>query len=116
VTEAEAVATVALLVDAPSDPAITADEVHMLLQRVRLMDANGVAPGTAGWVGTYDLNRAAAEACDLKATRAANRFDFGVEGQTYSRSQVAQQWADRAKTFRRRIMGTFTTAPYTRYW
>lgn len=57
--------------------------------------------GTA-WTPTWDLNTAAAEGWELKAGKAAARFDFGTDGQTFQRSQVIAHCHRMAATYRRR--------------
>lgn len=60
--------------------------------------------GTA-WAPTWDLNAAAAEAWRIKAGRAAGRFNFTTDGQTFSRAQVAAGCRAQERSFRRKITG-----------
>ncbi len=57
-----------------------------------------------------NLMLALADACDALAARFARGFDFAEDGQSFSRSQMASQYAARATEYRRiaRRQGAFT--------
>jgi hypothetical protein len=57
----------------------------------------------AEWKPTWDLNAAAARGWELKAGKAAGRFDFGTDGQTFQRSQIIAQCNRMAGIYRRKI-------------
>jgi hypothetical protein len=59
--------------------------------------------GTA-WSPTWDLHAAAAEGWELKASKAAGRFDFTTDGQTFRRGQIISHCQQMARTHRRRVM------------
>lgn len=54
---------------------------------------------------------AAADLCDVLATKFAREFDFETDQQKFSRSQRSKQYADRAKALRARVssVGTATS-------
>ncbi len=56
----------------------------------------------SGWAGQWDLHLAAALAWEAKAARAAGRFDFTTDGQTFRRAQVIDQCQAMARMHRRR--------------
>lgn len=60
--------------------------------------------GTA-WAPTWDLNAAAAEGWRIKAGRAAGRFNFTTDGQTFARSQVIAHCRAQERSYRRKIVG-----------
>lgn len=52
------------------------------------------------WIDTYDLNAAAADIWNEKAAAlAATYYDFGADGQTFNRSQAAQQALQMARYY-----------------
>lgn len=51
------------------------------------------------WAPTWDLNAAAAAGWRMKAGKAAGRFDFGEDGQQFSRSQVMAHCQAMAESF-----------------
>lgn len=101
-----------------SDASITAYiEVHPLV------DANGTSPTyyaassramveNTNWMATYDLNAAAADIWDEKASSLAEDYDFSADGGSYHRSQAYEQAMKQARYYRsRRSLKTITQAP-----
>lgn len=72
---------------------------------VALVTDNDVTWEDAGtaWTGTYDLNAAAAEAWRIKAAKAAGRFDFQTDGQTFRRGQIVANCHRMERMFRRKV-------------
>lgn len=56
----------------------------------------------AAWVPTWDLAAAAVEGWELKAGKAAGRYMFQTDGQTFSRQQVISNCHAQADRLRRR--------------
>lgn len=56
----------------------------------------------------------AADACDILATRFARDFDFKWKDGAFSRSQMAQMYAERAKSLRARARGGLAVVQTTR--
>ena len=54
------------------------------------------------WAPTWDLNYAAELGWEMKAGRAAGRFDFTTDGQTFRRGQVITNCQQMAARFRRK--------------
>ncbi len=52
------------------------------------------------WIPTYDLNAAAADIWDEKASVVAQDFSFSADGGNYQRNQVYEQYTARAKAYR----------------
>lgn len=73
-----------------------------------LIDVNGYEPADADgianpdWAPTYDLNAAAADIWDEKASALAAQFDFDADGASFRRSQAYQHAAERARYYRSR--------------
>lgn len=63
------------------------------------------------WVPTWDLNYAAAEGWRRKAGRVSNRFDFGSDNQTFSRSQFMAQCLMMADRYTKRYGKTLSVVP-----
>ena len=61
------------------------------------------------WAPTWDMDAAAAEGWRTKAARAAGRFDFGEDGQQFSRSQVAAHCTAMAERYEKRAVGSVRT-------
>lgn len=54
------------------------------------------------WIATYDLNAAAADIWEEKASGVVGNFDFSADGGNYSRSQVYMQYMKQARHYRSR--------------
>jgi len=63
-------------------------------------DADGIA--NPDWTPTYDLNAAAADIWDEKASALAAQFDFNADGANFQRSQTYKQAAERGRYYRSR--------------
>ena len=105
-TEAEAEARLRAMTSASDEPALTASEVAMALDKSRLVDAAGRTPSNANWVPTWDLNRGAAFGWSVKAGRVAARFDFQADGARYDRSQIYQHCIGMVERYKNAVMGT----------
>lgn len=75
-------------VAATSRPVLAAASVEALLDAYPMPDADGRAPTDAGWVGTWDLNAAAAEGWRMKAGKVAGDFNFSADNASYSKADV----------------------------
>lgn len=104
-TEAEALARLKRMTASTEAPALSDDEVTDLLSQCRLVDADGLAPDDAEWTPTYDLSRGAAEGWRWKAAKAAGLHDYETVGLKLSRSQMAQQCLEMARSYARRVVG-----------
>lgn len=74
------------------EPTLTDAQLARCLALGRVEDADGLLPGEDDYTPTYSergVYLAAREAWILKKARAAGRFDFTTDGQTFRRSQVA---------------------------
>ena len=78
----------------------TQAEMQEVLERYPLPDANGLAPTATLWAGAWDVNRAAADIWDEKASLFATDFDFAADGGDYKRSQVYMQMLGMARRYR----------------
>lgn len=101
-------------VAADVEPVLDEDDMEALITIAQRPDEAEALPTDGAWVPTYDLDFAAAEGWRWKAARAAARFDFGEDGQTFSRSQVYSHCVAQAEEFARRSMGSIPiTSPAT---
>lgn len=109
-TPARSVARVRLEAAAATsqDPVLDAATVAGILDRARLADTSGRAPGDTGWVETYDVAAAAIEAWETKAAIAACRVDVEAAGVKSARSKVHENCLRMAATIRRRRTGSAT--------
>lgn len=78
----------------------TQGEMLEAIARYPLPDSDGRKPTDTGWTGAWDINRAAADVWDEKASLLAADFDFSADGGTYQRSQAYLQMVATAKRFR----------------
>ena len=76
------------MVQASTDPALSADEVTDLVNVAARPDSDGYDRTDDAWTPTWDLNAAAAEGWSRKASLAANLFNFAEDGQRFDRSQI----------------------------
>lgn len=75
-------------VAATSRPTLEAATVGALLDAYPMEDSEGRRPTDDGWVGTWDLNAAAAEGWRMKAGKVAGDFNFSADGASYSKADV----------------------------
>lgn len=75
-------------VAATSRPVLADATVAALLDAYPTTDADGRAPTDTGWVGTWDLNAAAAEGWRMKAGKVAGDFNFSADNASYSKADV----------------------------
>lgn len=71
-----------------SRPVLPDATVGALLDAYPMVDADGRAPTDAAWVGTWDLNAAAAEGWRMKAGKVAGDFNFSADNASYSKADV----------------------------
>jgi hypothetical protein len=101
-----------------AEPTITPyshDILEAIIERYPRLDANGEDPYTwdktttpptqtanPKWSPTYDLNAAAADVWNEKASATAADFDFSADGGNYHRSQRFEQYMKQARYYRSR--------------
>lgn len=66
----------------------TQGDLSAIIARYPLPDAAGLAPAATNWAGNWDLNRAAGDVWNEKASLLAADFDFAADGGDYKRSQA----------------------------
>lgn len=75
-------------------------------------DSLGYAPTSENWKPTYDIAAGLVLVWRLKASKAAGKFDFGSDRQTFKRSQVVEhcrQQADFWESQMEAVVGRITT-------
>ena len=105
-TEAEAEATLARMIDAESDPVLSDEDMEDLLLKAARPDVNGLTREDANWVPTWDLDSAAADGWLRKASKAVSRFSFAEDGQRFERAQIYAHCIRMQEMFARKSMGT----------
>ena len=111
-TEAEAEATLARMIDAESDPVLTDEDMEDLLLKAARPDANGLTREDANWVPTWDLDSAAADGWLRKASKAVSRFSFAEDGQRFERAQIYAHCLSMQEKYARKAMGTLQAESY----
>src|SRR5690625_4544010 len=81
-TRAQALAWLRDTVAATTPPVLTNDHLEGFLDAARIIDPDGRAPIDDGYVETFDLHYAAAEAFEAKAIQAAATDTGGIESFT----------------------------------
>ena len=98
------------------------DDIETFIETYPLIDARGEEPFTwdtstqpptedanEDWIVTYDLNAAAADIWEEKASILSQDFDFEADGAKYTRSQPYEQAMKQARRYRaKRSMKTIT--------
>ncbi len=103
------------MVNEPTEATYTDEDIQAAIERYPLMDANGIDPtymdystqpptptANEDWIPTYDMNAAAADIWDEKASVRADDFDFQADGGSYSRSQTYEHASQMARKYRAR--------------
>ena len=109
------IATLRRMVAEPTTTTYTDALIQAFIEARPVPDARGVnpvawdystTPPTPGentnWIPTYDLNAAAADIWDEKASGVAQDFTFEADGASYSREQVYAQYTKHASRYRSR--------------
>lgn len=92
-------------------PALTESEVDALLDQSGVADTNGIPPGGADWVATYDLSAAAAAGWLIKAGRAAQLTEVDPPGSGIVTSKVFDNCRAMARMYSAKRTVTMQTNP-----
>ena len=91
----------------------TQGDLQEAIARYPVLDANGTEPDDYGWLGAWDINQAAADVWEEKASLVAVDFDFAADGGDYKRSQVHTQMLAMARRYRSmRLSGALELKAY----
>ncbi len=125
---AEMAARLRKMVDEPTEATYDDDLIDDYIEVYALLDVLGndpyeidfsTEPPTLSerdeWIPTYDLNAAARDIWEEKASAIAEDFDFSADGGKYSRSQKYEQYMKKARYHgSRRATKTIKLHPYPR--
>lgn len=75
-------------VAATSRPTLSPESLDALLDQYVRPDREGRLANDVDWVGSWDLNAAAAEGWSLKAGKVAGDFNFSADGASYNKADV----------------------------
>jgi len=78
----------------------TQGDLQEVIARYPVLDSNGTEPDDYGWLGAWDINQAAADVWEEKASLVAMDFDFAADGGDYKRSQMHAQMLTMARRYR----------------
>jgi hypothetical protein len=78
----------------------TQGDLQEVIERYPVLDTNGTEPDDYGWLGAWDINQAAADVWEEKASLEATNFDFTADGGSYQRSQKHAQMLAMARRYR----------------
>lgn len=109
---AKARAFIELRLQPDSDPVLTAQEVDQLLPLAITDDADGNCPTDVAWDPTYSVRGcwyAIAEGFIVKYAKAAERFSFTTDGQTFTVNQLL----DHLEHGRKRALAKVQSSPST---
>ena len=91
----------------------TQGDLQEAIASYTVLDANGTEPDDYGWLGAWDINQAAADVWEEKASLVAVDFDFAADGGDYKRSQVHTQMLAMARRYRSmRLSGALELKAY----
>lgn len=96
-------------VAATSRPVLSPEAVGALLDSYASQDNDGRAPSDTGWVGTWDLNAAAAEGWRMKAGKVAGDFNFSADNASYSKADVLAHCLEMETKYASLCHGTMNT-------
>lgn len=96
-------------VAASSRPALEPADLLALLALYATADSSGRLPSDEGWVGTWNLNAAAAEGWRWKAGKVAGDFTFSADDGTYNKAQVLAHCEAMAAQFAALDTSTYAT-------
>jgi|SRR5690606_5691652 len=94
------------------DPQLSLEVVESLLPLAACVDEDGRTPDDPDWTPTYSTvgcYRAIAEGYGIKHAKAANRFDFTTDGQTFRRSQILDHLEFQRSLYARKVQQSPST-------
>ena len=110
---ADMIAQLRRMVAEPDATTYSTTTLSAIISRYPLRDSNGYNPDDVLWAGVWDLNRAAADIWEEKATAYVADFDFAADGGDYKRSQVQAQMLQMASRYRAKRATTSLTMKAT---
>lgn len=96
-------------VAATSRPVLAPATLERILDQWRTPDADGRTSSDTTWVGSWDLNAAAAEGWRVKAGLVAGDFNFSADGASYSKADVLAQCLEMEAKYASRSHGILST-------
>lgn len=94
---------------ATSRPVLSPATLERILDQWACADAEGRVPSDSGWVGTWDLNAAAAEGWRIKGGKVAGDFNFSADGASYSKADVLAHCLEMETKYASRSHGVMNT-------
>ena len=108
-SEDDATAEIAILVQASVEPTLTDDEVTYLVSKAKRADLHGTIPSDPAWVPTWEINSAVAKGWELKAGKATPMVNLNLTGSlTASASDIYAHCMAQAKLYASRVFETIT--------
>jgi hypothetical protein len=106
-TVAEAKTFIGTMADTSAYPELSDAELDQFVGLARRPDADGLTVADEEWTPTWDLAYAIHRALELRATKAANAYDFTTGSQTMNRSQLMANLLKAAERWKARVNGSF---------
>lgn len=94
-------ARLSAMVGATQEPTLADGQLDELLNIFAMPDADGLVYGATGWVGTWNLNAAAAEGYRWRAAACAGDEAFSADGASYGEGP-AEKLLKMAETYQHR--------------
>jgi hypothetical protein len=96
----------------PTSTTYSDDDLEDVIESHPVLDSDGYDPEEDDWTATYDLNAAAAEIWEEKATAYIGLYDFNADGGSFNRSQAYEQAMKMARHYHsRKRVGSITLRP-----
>lgn len=96
-------------VAAASRPVLSTETLNRVLDQWATPDTEGRPASDSAWVGSWDLNAAAAEGWRLKAAAVAGDFNFSADGASYSKADVLAHCLEMETKYASRSHGVLAT-------
>lgn len=106
-----AIARLTRMAAADVEPQLDALDLEYLLAMSRLVDEFGRSAEDPDWIGTWNLNRAAAKAWEMKAGKCSDKFNFSSDVNSFQRTQVFDHCIKMADRFGKKVSGTISASP-----
>lgn len=100
--DAATIARMRRMVAEPTETPYTDAIITAYIEEYPVMDSEGYEPDEDGWTAIYDLNAAAADIWDEKASSVQKYYNFQADGAQYSQSDLFEMAMEKVRYYRAR--------------
>lgn len=98
----DALVRVGMYANPDQAPALTPEQVGLVLDSCAILDLDGRLPTDPAWTGRWDENLAVAECYAIKASKVAGNFNFSADGASYNKGDVLANLLEMEAKYRAR--------------